>query len=105
MKGEDPKEGDMKPYAAAWRDESSKGQTNVVYRLQVDRITKKYKKAAQHAVSGWNESGAGWNRINKTELWLLNRTFNTAYAFKKWAKEFPFELEIERDARGRKKKQ
>ena len=95
----------MKPYSSAWRIETSKGQTNILYRLQVNRISKKYKKATRSAVEGWSESGSGWNPKDKTELWLFNRSFETYYAFKKWVKDFPFELEVQRDARGRKKKQ
>lgn len=99
-------ENDMKPYASAWRiDMATKGQKNILYRLQVSGISKKYKEAAAKAVEGWSESGGGWNPKEKTELWLFNRSFATYYAFKKWAKEFPFELEVQRDARGRKKKQ
>jgi hypothetical protein len=105
MEPKSPKEDDMKPYASAWRIETSKGQTNIVYRLQVSGIGKKYVKAAKTAVEGWAESGEGWNPKDKTELWLLNRSFATYYAFKKWVKDFPFELEVQRDSRGRKKKQ
>ena len=99
------KEDDMKPYASAWRIETSKGQTNILYRLKVNSIRKKYIKEAKTAVEGWAESGNGWNPRNQTELWLLNRSFDTYYAFKKWAKEFPYELEVQKDGRGRKKKE
>ncbi len=95
----------MKPYASAWRLETSKGQSDILYRLQVNGISKKYIKEMKHAVEGWSESGSGWNPHNKTELWLLNRSFDTYYAFKKWVAQFPFDLEVQRDGRGRKKKQ
>ncbi len=97
------KEDDMIPHASAWRISSKDGK--VAYRLQVNNISKKHRKAAQKAVLGWSEGGNGWNPSNKTELWLMTRSFETPYAFKKWAKEFPYELEVQRDTRGRKKKQ
>ena len=93
----------MKPSASVWRVASDSGKT--IYRLQINGITKKNKKQAKAAVTGWDNSGDGWNPNNKTELSLLSRSFETPYAFKKWANEFPFELDVQRDARGRKSSQ
>jgi hypothetical protein len=96
------KEDSMTPYAAAWRVDSKGGK--LVYRLQINNISKKHKKAATEAVAGWSEGGQGWHPASKTELWLMTRSFETPYAFKKWAKQFPYELEVQKDTRGRKKK-
>ena len=93
----------MTPYASAWRISSKDGK--VAYRLQVNNISKRDKKSAEKAVTGWEEGGQGWNSTNKTELWLMTRSFDTPYAFKKWAKGFPYELDVQKDTRGRKKKQ
>jgi hypothetical protein len=93
----------MKPSASVWRVASDDGKT--IYRLQINGITKKNKKQAKTAATGWTSSGEGWNPNNKTELWLLSRSFETPYAFKKWVNEFPFELDVQRDNRGRKSNQ
>ena len=91
------------PTASAWIA-PSRTKEQITYKLQINNIKHGFKRQVNDAIKGWNPSGSGWNPNNKTEILILERSFKDYYAFKKWSNEFPFELVVERDQRGRKKK-
>tara|TARA_Y100001973_G_scaffold103741_2_gene171721 strand:+ start:5851 stop:6138 length:288 start_codon:yes stop_codon:yes gene_type:complete len=93
----------MEPTANAWIS-PGKDKKNITYRLQVNGIKNSHKKKIAAATAGWREAGSGWNPSSKTEILLFEKSFPDYYSFKKWQRDFPFKLEVEKDGRGRKKK-
>lgn len=89
------------PNASAWKVPTS---GNITYRLQINNILKRDKKAVSDATQGWRQCGDGWNPNRKTEIIIFEKTFETYYGFQKWKKTFPFELAVEKDTRGRRAK-
>ena len=92
----------MNPFAAAWRVPSK--EEGLTYKLQINNITRKTRSSVKKACKGWKEAGIGWIPSEGTQTFFFIRSFETPYLFKKWAKTFPYELEVHRDTRGRKKK-
>ena len=93
----------MEPKANAWISPTNDKST-VTYRLQVNGLKKSHLKRLDEATEGWRSAGSGWNPKNQTEVLIFEKSFPDYYSFKKWQKQFPFELEVEKDGRGRKKK-
>ena len=93
----------MEPTANAWIS-PGRDKNNITYRLQVNGIKKNDMKKVVEATEGWRNAGSGWNPKNQTELLIFEKSFPDYYSFKKWQREFPFEIEVEKDGRGRKKK-
>lgn len=93
----------MKPTANAWIS-PGRDKNNITYRLQVNGIKKNDMKKVAEATDGWRTAGSGWNPKSQTEVLIFEKSFPDYYSFKKWQREFPYELEVEKDGRGRKKK-
>ena len=93
----------MEPTANAWIS-PGRDKNNITYRLQVNGIKKNDMKKVVEATEGWRTAGSGWNPKSQTEVLIFEKSFPDYYSFKKWQREFPFEIEVEKDGRGRKKK-
>ena len=93
----------MEPTANAWIS-PGRDKNNITYRLQVNGIKKNDMKKVVEATEGWRNAGSGWNPKSQTEVLIFEKSFPDYYSFKKWQREFPFEIEVEKDGRGRKKK-
>lgn len=91
------------PTASAWIA-PPRDKEHITYKLQINNIKHKFKGRVSKATKGWKSTGSGWNPRNRTEILILERSFKDYYAFKKWSSAFPFDLVVERDQRGRKKK-
>ena len=89
------------PNASAWKVPAN---GNITYRLQINGIARDDKKAVKDATKGWRQCGAGWNPKKKTEIIIFEKSFETYYGFQKWKKTFPWDLLVDKDARGRKSK-
>ena len=93
----------MEPTANAWISPGN-NKDNITYRLQVNGIQKSHRKQVVEATEGWRNAGSGWNPKKQTEVLIFEKSFPNYYSFKKWQRKFPFELIVEKDGRGRKKK-
>jgi len=89
--------------AAAWRI-PPREKNKITYKLQVNNIARGDKKVLKESLKGWKKTADGWNPKQKTELHIYEKSFDTYYGFAKWKKGLPFEVEVEKDARGRRSK-
>ena len=101
MIGEHGMENEMK--IVAWKQLITEDR-QATYKLQVEgSMSAKEKKKMLKELDGWKVIGYGWQKGAKEELHLFTRTFQNKDSWKKWAKDFPFELkEVNRNGKAKK---
>ena len=88
--------------ATAWKEDYC--TSGYRYRLQVNNVSDGMSvRKLLRAVSDWQESGAGWNPVSKSEVLLFSKEFETEQEWLKWAKHFPYKL-VELNRKGNPKR-
>ena len=71
----------------AWKgDESNDG---IVYNVQINDITYKFRKPIEEAMKDWDKVSYGWNIKKSTEIFIFRKTFKNEQEWLTWAQRFP----------------
>ena len=71
----------------AWK--SSETDCGLVYNVQIDDITYKFRKPIEEAMKDWEKVSYGWNIKRLTETFIFRRTFKSEQEWLSWAQRFP----------------
>ena len=78
----------------AWKTDES--EAGLVYNVQIDDITYKFRKPIEEAMKGWDKVSYGWNIKRSTEVFIYRKTFKTEQDWIAWACRFPITVKEKR---------
>jgi hypothetical protein len=78
----------------AWKgDETDNG---IVYNVQINDITYKFRKPIEEAMKDWKKVSYGWNIKDSTEVFIFRKTFRNEQEWINWAQKFPLTVKEKR---------
>lgn len=90
--------------ATAWKTTLEKGTKRCVYRMEVKGVSKDTRKQINSALTGWRESGYGYNARTGEEILFFSKDFGDTQKWMEWAKSFDAFVLKELDKNGDVKK-
>lgn len=77
--------------STAWKVTES--ESGIEYRLQINQVPWKYRRAILDAMQDWQQVSYGWYLNTGNQVLIFGKTFKNEDEWQRWATRFPLDVE------------